>query len=374
MLWAALTAAYRSAEKNGRYLGGKFDGLTLDWGDGWSIEGWGQGSIESKSGRHSGDLLAIVDEASGCKAGVLEAIDSLNPSRYLFLGNPLRPEGKFFEVCQRADDPLVNVIAIPSLESPHIHLERSRWGLADQTFLRLNRSEYGEESLWWQSHVLARFPGELTQTLLPSPWLALAAKLIHVRSGPVRLGIDIALGRGDGDESCLAWRDDNGVIGSEASNRWTLETLCTRAVAIVKEHRIRGEHVTFDASGVGADFDNRLRSAGVLGAKGYMGGRSGGERYANLRAAAGWALRRRLDPDRSVKAAQDKAGVYVPQKPFALPHALLVRYRPELQGLRYELDDHGRIQLEPKDRFIARLKRSPNFLDALLMTFAFPHS
>jgi hypothetical protein len=378
VLWGGLTAAYRSAESRGRYLGGRFDQLTLDFGDGWSIEGWGQGSVESKSGRHAGDLLAIIDEASGCKPAVLEAIDSLNPSRRLYLGNPLRPEGKFFEVCQRTDDAHINVITIPSLESPHITLERSPWGLADRTWLESNAAEYGEDSLWWQSHVLAKFPGEIAEALLPAAWLQAAAATIHARSGPVRIGVDVGLGTG-GDDSCWVARDDNGVIESDASNRWSLEELCKRVAAAVKRHNVRAEHVVFDASGLGADLDNRLRAAGILGAKGYLGARSGGDRYANLRAAAGWALRRRLDPDRSRRGpdpvrADGRPVPYAPQVPFALPGHLLRRYRAELQGLRYELDSGGRILLEPKDKFVARLKRSPNFLDALMMTFAYPHS
>jgi hypothetical protein len=376
VLWGEITGAYRSAERNGRYLGGRFDGLSLDWGDGWLIEGWGQGSVESKSGRHAGDLLAVIDEASGVKPQVLEAIDSLNPSRRLYLGNPLRPEGKFYEVCQHAHDPRINIITVPSLESPHIHLERSPWGLADTTWLELSRSEYGEDSLWWRCHVLAQFPDELFQALLPAAWLNEAARLVHVRSGPVRLGVDIALGV-EGDESCLVWRDDDGVIDAEASNRWNLEQLADRVHRRAVEFGIRAEHVTFDSSGVGADFDNRLRAKGLLGSKGYMGSRTGGEKFANLRSAAGWALRRRLDPARSLRKADlpsDKPALYVPQKPFALPQHLLARYRSELQGLRYELDDHGRIALEVKEDFVARLKRSPNFVDALAMTFAYPHS
>jgi hypothetical protein len=309
---------------------------------------------------------------------VLEAINSLNPSRYLYLGNPLHPDGVFFDLCQRAGrDANVNVITIPSLESPHIHLERSPWGMADRTWLELSRAEYGEGSLWWDSHVLARFPGEMSQALLPMAWLALAGQVVAVRSGPARIGVDIGLGTG-GDDSCITARDDDGVIASEASNRWNLEGLTEHVVAMARRHNVRGEHVVFDATGIGADLDNRLRAAGIHGAKGYMGARAGGDRYANLRAAAGWALRRRLDPDRGKRGADDpragKPAVYAPQRPFAIPAHLLSRYRAELQGLRYELDARGRIQLEPKDRFVARLKRSPNFLDSLLMTFAYPHS
>ncbi len=396
VLWGEVTGAYRSAERNGRYLGGKFEGLSLSFGENWLIEGWGQGSVESKSGRHAGKLLAVIDEASGVKPQVLEAIDSLNPSHRLYLGNPLRPEGKFYETATRSD-PRINVITIPSLESPHATWVRSPWGLADRTWLELSRSEYGEDSLWWRSHVLAQFPDEISQALLPASWLAGAAQILHVRAGPVRLTVDLALGN-DGDETCLMVRDDNGIFEAESSNKWSLEVTAERASVLVKQYGIRGEHVVFDSGGVGADFDNRLRAKGILGAKGYLGNRPGGERFFNLRSAAGWAFRRRLDPNRSLRLPDpaDKHSVrqgtalwepdlqaspstpseplYVPQKPFAIPAHLLTRYRAELQGIRYELDDHGRIALELKEVFVARLKRSPNFLDTCLMSFAYPHS
>ncbi len=375
MLWGEVLGAYRSAERNGRYLGGKFDGLSLSFGENWLIEGWGQGSVESKSGRHAGRLLAVIDEASGVKPQVLEAIDSLNPSHRLYLGNPLRPEGKFYDTCTRID-PRINVITVPSLESPHAQWTRSPWGLADRTWLELSRSEYGEDSLWWRCHVLAQFPDEISQALLAAAWLNEAGRIIHVRAGPVRLTVDLALGN-DGDETCLMARDDNGILGAWSSNRWTLEEAAKQTHDRYREFGVRGEHVVYDSGGIGADFDNRLRALGIAGAKGYLGSRGGGEKFANLRSAAGWAFRRRLDPGRAYRKPDTPANldpVWIPQKPFAIPAHLLSKYRAELQGIRYELDDHGRIAMELKEVFVARLKRSPNFLDTCLMSFAYPHS
>ena len=243
--------------------------------------------------------------------------------------------------------------------------------MADATWLEVSRAEYGEDSLWWQAHVLARFPGELAQALLPAAWLLAASLVVHLRAGPVRLGVDIALGN-EGDDSCLVARDDGGVLGSWASNRWNLEQLAQQVDHRRKEFSIRGEHIVYDASGVGADFGNRLKVLGIQGSKDFMGSRGGGEKFANLRSAAGWLLRRRLDPARQITEPGGK--VYTAQKPFALPKHLLDRYRPELQGLRYGLGPAGEIALEPKDQFVKRLKRSPNFVDALAMTFAYPHS
>jgi hypothetical protein len=369
--WKELVRACLSAERAGLPLGGRFDGLQLEFGEDWKIEGLGSGSVESKSGRHAPELLAVIDEASGVKASVMEAIDSLNPSKYLYLGNPLRPEGKFYEVCElSADNPYVNVITIPSTESPDIALDRSPRGLADRTWLESSRFEYGEDSMWWASHVEACFPGELSEALLPIAWLNAAAATIHVPAGPNRMGVDIAKGL-EGDLSMIVIRDDNGILGAWWSNRWSLEELAKQVKLRGEEYGVLPQHITFDSTGIGTDFDNRLRSFGILGAKGYMGANGGGPKHANLRSLVGWLLRRRIDPNR---VRREPGKPYVSQAAFSIPMHLLNTFRRELQGCRTRLDDLGRIALEPKEDFVKRLKFSPNFLDALMMTFAFPNA
>jgi phage terminase large subunit len=388
-VWKEVAGGYRSAERNGMPLGGKLSGLRLEYSEDWVIEGFGQGSVESKSGRHAGELLAVIDEASGVSAAVMEAIDSLNPSRYLYLGNPLRPEGKFYEICERsADNPHINVITVPSTESPDIHLERSRRGMADATWLQSNRFEYGEDSMWWASHVLAKFPGELEQALLTIAMLARAAVTIHVRSGVVRLGVDIAKGT-EGDNSQIVARDDGGVLLERHSNRWSLEELANQVAIVAADLEIEPKHIVYDGTGIGTDFDNRLRQKNIIGAKAFLGVSSGGAKFNNLRSAAGWHLRRRLDANRATGRPSEAANndrhqwqapahtpgglIYQPQKAFAIPKHMVQAFAKELQGCRYSLDDVGRIALERKEDFQKRLKFSPNFLDALAMTFAFPN-
>jgi phage terminase large subunit len=371
VLWAEVKEAYVLAERNGHPLGGRLRGLTLEFGENWRIEGFGQGSIESKAGRHAKDLLALVDEASGVHPSVHEAIDSLNPSRRLYTGNPLRPEGKFYELCElSADNPNVNVIQISSLESPHIDEVRSEWGMADRTFVDNARYEYGEDSIWWLVHILGQFPGELSEALLPIAWLNAAGIAVHVAAGPNRMGVDIAKGL-EGDLSMIVIRDDNGILGAWWSNRWSLEELAKQVKLRGEEYGVLPQHITFDSTGIGTDFDNRLRSFGILGAKGYQGSLGGGPKHSNLRSLVGWLLRRRIDPNR---VRREPGKPYVSQAAFAIPMHLLNTFRRELQGCRTRLDDLGRIALEPKEDFQKRLKFSPNFLDAVMMTFAFPNA
>jgi hypothetical protein len=390
VLWAEVESAIKSASDHGRPLGGQLRSLSWELAPDWRVEGFGSGSLESKAGRHAGDLLAVIDESSGVDPGILEAIDSLNPSRRLYTGNPIRPEGKFYELCHLSDDnPNVNVIQISSLESPHIGMTRSPWGMADATFVENSRFEYGEDSLWWTVHILGLFPGELNEALLPISWLELATRCIHVRRGPVRVGVDIAKGL-EGDMSMIVARDDAGIIGAWWSRSWDLEMLAKQVRLRALEFDVLPNHISFDSTGIGTDFSNRLLAVGISGAKAYMGSHTGGEKYANLRSSCAWAFRRRLDPARqsgtSVQPGPnarlqwqqpsrlEPAVRWSEQDSFSIPRHLLDTFRKELQGCKYQLDGGGRIELERKEDFAKRVKGSPNFLDAITMTFAYPHA
>ena len=60
------------------------------------------------------------------------------------------------------------------------------------------------------------------------------------------------------------------------------------------------------------------------------------------------------------------------QTPFAIPTAFMTLLRPELLAIRYTHDNAGRLMLEPKEEMVARLKRSPDFADTFIQSFAFP--
>lgn len=379
-LWGELEHAIESAARRGVPLGGRVRSLSVEHDASWRLEAFGSGSIESKSGRHAGKLFAFIDEASGTPGGVDEAIDSLNPSCYGRFGNPLRPEGKFYTLCEQSgDNPHVNRIRIPSTESPDIHLARSPRGMADATWLEDCKHQYGEDSIWWLAHVLAQFPGTITEGLLPIPWLTLASETIWSKSGDVWLGVDIGEG-GGGDPSVIIGRDDNGVprdetgLAFEESNRWDLEQLAERTRAMVDRFDVDPTHIVFDQNGIGADFENRLRAAGLPGCKGFKGSRQGGDKFANLRSATAWRMRQRFDPKRAVKTLYGKKPIWTPQHPFSFPRELLDRFRAEFQGLRYQLTGAGEIALEVKEEFVKRLKKSPNVVDAFAMTFAYPYA
>ena len=370
VLWKEVERSHGNARVP---LGGRLlkSPLKVDLGGGWQALAYSTTKVERFSGHHASDLFAIIDEASGVEDPIYEAFASLNPSRELLMGNPLRPSGPFYDRCVNAHkNEFANLIQISSLESPHIHLERSPWGLADATWLRKARADYGEGSLWWTCHVLGLFPDSGVDSVLPLTWLHAAEadpSASVVRRGGARMAIDLATG-GGGDRSVILVRDDDNLLQCWWSRVASFEATATQAALMAHRWDVDPNHVSFDVEGVGADFDNRLRAVDVIGARPYRGGAEGGIKFTNLRSAAAWHLRRRLDPTRMLETED---GALIPQRPFRIPRPYLWSMLEELAGLRYEHDDKGRIKLERKEDFSARLKHSPDFADCMGQLFAF---
>lgn len=400
VLWKEVERAYQGSRIP---LGGRLlrSPLKVDLGGGWQALAYSTTKVERFSGHHATDLFAILDEASGVSDEIYEAISSLNPSRELMVGNPLRPSGAFYDRC-KFKNPLANVIQISSMESPHIELERSPWGLADRTWLEKARADYGEGSLWWTCHVLGEFPDSGVDSVIPGSWLDVAGEAIHRPAGRRRIAIDLAEGRG-GDRSAVLVRDDNGVLDLWSSATADFQMTASRACMMAQKYGVEDGDISYDVAGIGADFANRLRQFGIVSPVPYRGGNEGGVKHANLRSYSAWRLRQRLDPERRDidYSGQEKSereidrfdhvpsgidlygrvraplGVAlrsqgVGRQQFSIPHRFLNGpLREELINLRYELDLRGRIKLELKEDMAMRIKRSPDLADCLCQSFAF---
>lgn len=363
VLWANIVEAFNNCPykifETARLS--KSPDLKLEISPTWFILAYSTTTAERFSGHHSRRLAVIVDEASGVSREIFEAADSLIPHRMLLIGNPLRPEGVFYERCLRsATTPGSNLITIKSTESPDITVPHSNRGLACQNWLEKVRSDYGEGSMWWQAHVEAEFPTSGAEQVIPSDWLNAAETVVWKPSGPRRLGIDLASGSG-GDKTVLMVRDDNGILEMSDSNEWSLEETARRCYELAMRYQINSQHIVWDMPGIGMDFAFRLESVGIYGATGFQGQRFSGKIHANLKTAAYWNLRQRLDPK----------GVY-PHR-FHIPPKVASKLRPELAATRYIIDQSDRIALIPKDDIIASLGHSPDYADSIAMTFAFPN-
>ncbi len=345
---------------------------------GWGAIGFSTSTIERASGHHAKHMLVIVDEASGVEDEAWQAIDSLGFSKLVVSGNPIRAEGRFAELCDLGDrDALEHRPArlsckhfnVPSTASPHAHLDRSPWGMADKTWLDAVAREPGKSSPWYKSHVLAQRPKLSTERVLQPEWIQVALSeevgdAVRALRGPrphgrIRLGCDVGEGVGR-SRTVIIVRDDLGILEIYASEYVSKSQSAEEICIFANKYRVPIEGIAFDGSGnTGRDLTKALESRYGAGLRPFFGGSSGPFRwYTNLRSACAGALARRLEP---VQASN--------WKPFRIPPTADVEpMLRELNELRWRLKGQ-KSELEPKEDMMLRMGRSPDYADALLMTF-----
>jgi hypothetical protein len=352
--------------------------MTVQEGTGWGALGFAAQDEEGFSGQHAGELLVIVDEASGISAPIWSAIHGLAATRLVVAGNPIRHDCHFRELHDLAQKgaSTITAVSISSLESPDAQQDYSPVGMACRSFLHRMREIHGEESPWWRSNILGIFPGLETVQFIPAAWLDACTRESvpndelwkDYPGGSTFMGIDIGGGVG-ADRSVIVVRNKKQLLAVFASEwhgvlddaRQRLEPI---VVQLARQWNVAPERITYDKAGIGRSFDSYLANHGLPGAVGYFGAGRGGKHYVNRRTANAFALKRRLDPHRDG---------YVPF--YCGGIAQWPDLRQEIAALRnptMEVEESQVKQvLEDKDALAARLQRSPDFLDALLMTFSF---
>ncbi len=351
----------------------------------WGALGYSTKSVERASGQHNANLLVIVEEASGVDDEIWEAIDSLGYTRLLAIGNPLRADGGFVRMIEKARrdkengvprEMATNAIRIPSTASPHAHLDKSPWGLADKTFIEASYAKYGIDSFWVRCHIKAEVPTESSGRLIPISWIDRAAACERPPLGPfdrindtLRISCDVSEGVGR-DDYCIIVRDDLGVRQIDAGNNLGLPEIAERSATAKRRYTVPDKRISYDRVGVGKDLRHHLARHGIHEAVGYAGaGRASNPReFVNLRTEAAWKLRQRLNPDWSIDPRFPKASRQLPFHIPPGPH--WPQLREELEKVTYSLVGN-QVALMTKEDHCAELGRSPDRFDALIQSFAF---
>lgn len=354
---------------------------TVVLGNRWQALGFSTTTVERGSGQHAEELLVIVEEASGVDPEIWQAIDSLKASKILAIGNPLRADGGFVDMCNQAiSDRLANIPIkesvgysnVPSTMSPHAKWDKSPFGLADRIWLEQQARKYGRDSLWYRAHVLAIRPKQSHERLIQPEHLdacySLAAKeyaeaeRLARRGGTRRISCDVGEGVGNA-RSVIVVRDDVGILEIFASTFATPHDTAVAISGMAHKWRVAPESISYDGAGqTGKRLGNALAGQNLPAARAYFGSGSGGRRCTNLRTAAALALARRIDPDTHLASGS-------PNPPFHIPsceHDAAIR--EELLELKYELKG-DKSALEDKESLMERLQRSPDFADAITQAF-----
>jgi hypothetical protein len=321
-------------------------------------------------GIHAWYVLVIIDEAAGVPKELWDAASSLisnEDSRLLAIGNPDDPGSYFAGVCQPGSG--WNVIGIDALESPNFTGEEVpdalRPLLVSPTWERERAAEWGEESPLYVARVRGQFPDAVTDALIPLSWvrrcqadpLGPTLERAWSRTTPIELGVDVGAG---GDRTVIYAR-----AGARATLQWRGQTpdpmeVVGRVVAAINE--TGAGSVKVDAIGIGWGVCGRLEELREQGVhRAVINGINVGAaprdptKFGKLRDEIWWEVGRELSRTQGWDL-RDVDDVTVGQ----------------LIAPKYAPDSAGRVKVERKEDTKARLGRSPDDADALLLAFYDP--
>lgn len=330
---------------------------------------------EAIAGAHSEHLMQVVEEASGIEQRIADAIDGNDTGAFgiqVWIGNPLNPEGPFYE---RSTGGQFIVVQINALRHPNVIEGRevipgavTRKSIEDKANGWCQRCESntpGAVHLFWlgdagwfipdarfESRVMGIFPSESEGSLLRSEAIECAMNNRVELTTERALGADIA--RFGADDTVISEATTNGIYAiSKSHGRRTTETAGT-ITARWKELKGEGMNlaVAVDDGGLGGGVSDALKENQVPTHEVQFGAASQKpEAYVNLKAQMYWEWKEEVE---------NNPFYFLPKNADLLREATTVRWTR---------DSKGRIQIESKREYKERTGRSPDTLESVLLAF-----
>lgn len=313
-------------------------------------------SPEAIQGKHSENMLILIDEASGVPEAVFEAgAGSMSGKNAITVmaSNPTRSSGTFFDSHNKGAGSwfTVHVCADVPEASPSAYKSPR----VDPAFVTYIEELYGRDSNAFRVRVLGEFPRSDIDTFF-SFELVDGARRRDVQASPLARmvwGVDCA--RFGDDHSALCKRLGN-VVPERVVAKNGLDVMQTSGWIFHEWNQTpvgnRPLDINVDSIGIGAGVVDRLRELG-LPARGINVSESPSmtDQYINLRAELAGRCKEWLQM-RDCKLPDDE--------PLC----------GELQGIKYTFTSSGKVQLESKDAMRKQKRGSPDRADALFLTFA----
>ena len=322
---------------------------------------------EAVAGISGGNLLYILDEASGIPDAIFEAIEGnrAGGARVLMFSNPTKTTGEFFHAFHKKA-PFYRTIQISSEETPNVLAgQRLIPGLATREWIEEKRQEWGEDSSLYKVRVKGEFVLREEGRVIDLHTIAEAEQRWHDpdtdATGRLYIGLDPGGEGTEGDETVVAPRRGFKVLSLHAFRGLDPAGILLQLLGLLATLRDKREQppvVVVDAEGaVGARVYGHLRqyvdrNPGVFELVGVRGSQWGSnkrhdrvhdrirdELWASL---AGWL----------------KAGGAIPED------GLLAA---ELHAPEWRTDHFNRQKVTSKDDLRKALGRSPDRADAVTL-------
>jgi hypothetical protein len=317
-------------------------------------------------GAHADSLLYVLDEAKSIPPATWDAVEGafsggrregLPEAFALAVSTPGPPAGRFYEIHKRAR-------GLEDWWTRHVTLDEAiKAGRISPEWAEQRRRQWGEGSALYANRVLGEFHADDEDATIPLAWVEAAVERWHawVDAGrpplPGRrvLGVDVA--RGGADSTVFAHRVGVCVQRLEAHHHDDTMVTTARVQSALGDATVP----IVDSAGVGGGVVDRLRELKVRvvpytgAAKTNAKDRTREFGFTNVRSAAYWRVRELLDPAFG-------AEMMLPSDELLLADLTAPTWSV-VSGVP------PRIQVEPKDELVARLGRSPDRGDAVVMAF-----
>ena len=366
-------------------LGGKLTRTRLDYSPTRYAYGFSTNTEDRFQGFHSGNILVIVDEASGVDEFIFNAIQGVTTaknSKLLLIGNPHGLAGTFYDAFHKNrtlyhtihisafDLPAFKAAGVternidkiefpqPDEESPDLDdqpppfpYHHSAHGLSTPEWaLKLFKS-HGPNSSLYQTRVLGQFPDHADDTLIALKFVEAAVRRQTQRQPEQKpvMGVDVA--RYGNDKSVIIIRQGSRVLYIEEIRRSDTVHTTGRVVDAAINHKVR--NLIIDEVGIGAGVVDTLRHDRRFNVRGLNGGNRADdpERYLNQRAQIFDGLRQRFED----------GDITIPNDPELIS---------QLASLTYRYNARGQLQLESKEQIRSTGRQSPDKADAIALAFA----
>ena len=379
ILWRELRRLYMPLRD---IIGGKLTRTRLEISPTRYAYGFSTNTEDRFQGFHSGNILVIVDEASGVDEFIYNAIDGVttaNNSKLLLIGNPHGYAGTFYDAFHknRTQFHTVHISAfdLPAFkaqsitenniqdveypdpipndeidESPKQPNDESPHGLSTPKWAIRVFNSHGPQSSIYQTRVLGQFPDEADDTLIPLRDVEAAVKRqtqIPPDTTPV-MGVDVA--RFGNDKTVIIIRHGPRVIYIDELRKSDIVNTTGAVITAALKYQLKD--IIVDEIGVGAGVLDNLKADKRFNAQGLNGSNapSNTEKYLNLRAEVFNGLRQRFaDGD-----------ISIPNDPELIS---------QLASLTYKYNARGQLQLESKDLIRSSGRQSPDKADAIALAF-----
>jgi hypothetical protein len=321
----------------------------------WPRKADANAQADTLAGLHADYLLFLIDEAGGVPDAVMAAAEAGlansmggggQEAHIVIAGNPTHLTGPLYRACS-SERSLWEVIEITSdpddpKRTPRVSIEWARQQI----------QKYGRDNPWVLVNVFGRFPPSSMNTLL-GPDDVTEAQARHYASSayewaPRILGVDVAR---EGDDASVIF-PRQGLVALPPITLRNVSSI-DGAGAVARRWTDWGADACFvdNTGGFGGGWVDQLRALKYRPTPVHFAGEPIDKRYRNKRAemhflAAQWI----------------KEGGALPPVPELVE---------ELTAPMYFF--HGdKLQIEDKDQIKSRIGRSPDYADALALTFAHP--